>query len=95
MVESWVDTFKMPYREIEKRFRKSELYLLSWRSQEKSIAFQKKIKKPENPSLKSPVPTGMPTDEWGGPAMDKMTGEQQLGFLRAQGLVVPVVLPRK
>lgn len=38
---SWIETFKLPLREIRKRFRKSELILMAWRSQEISANMDK------------------------------------------------------
>lgn len=34
LVASWIETFKMPYHQIERTYRKSELAILGWRSAE-------------------------------------------------------------
>lgn len=41
---SFIDNFKMPLREIEAKFTKSELVLIAWRSQEQYVEMQRGIK---------------------------------------------------
>jgi len=40
-----IETFHLPLREISKRFTKSELVLMGWRSQEMHHGFKKRMKK--------------------------------------------------
>lgn len=47
-VQSWVDWLKMPYPEVEKKFRRSEMALLSWRGREQSVQMSRKFQGQQN-----------------------------------------------
>lgn len=40
-----METFQIPFREIKRRFTKSEIILMAWRSQEQHHNMKKKLKK--------------------------------------------------
>jgi len=43
---SWMDSFKMPIREIHKKYTKSELIMLAWDSRQKAYAMSQMYKRP-------------------------------------------------
>ena len=44
---SLLDTFKMPLREVYRRFTKSELFIMAWRSQEQYVEVVSGLHKPQ------------------------------------------------
>lgn len=91
---SLVEMFREPIGVIQKRFRTSELVLLAWQSRERAANFEKRINKKTEGTDKtfSQPKINLPDvfDEGGSPDLRKMTGEQQLAFLAASGLAVPI-----
>lgn len=85
---SLVEYFKMPRREIEEKFTKSEIFFISWRSQEMSVELTKGMKKAAAPQA-GPAPVGddeLPEECYtdGEPDMRKMTQAQVKKYWRSQ-----------
>jgi len=86
--------FREPLGEIHKRFRISELVLLSWQSRERAAQMEKRFHK--QPKVEFPgFPEGPKVEEFVGedgiPDVRKMSGQQQLAYLGAAGLRVPLI----
>lgn len=103
---SWIEMFQMPYAEVAKKFRKSELFLIGWRSQETALDMQEKIKAPQRLMTQAgesvrrrSAPNGT-TPDWlppecynedGEPEVRKMDSKTALRFLRWAGFGFPVM----
>ena len=97
----------MPLQDIERKFRKSEMTLIAWRSQEQAAEMEKQFQRPaaSSPytlpvapprSLARAGDTPMPIpeecyNEEGEPDIRKMTGNQALSYMRAAGFNLPVI----
>ena len=107
MVQSWVDWMKMPYREVEAKFRRREIVLLSWRGREQAAQTAQKfarqrqqIQMPEFPPPRNPMLTepeevyGEIPEQYltdGEPDVSKMPSELALRHLRSLGFAMPVM----
>lgn len=96
----------MPLQDIERKFRKSEMALLAWRSQEQAVEMERSMKQPHaaqsdfkygppsKPMVPGETPMAIPDscyNEDGEPDIRKMTGNQAVAFMRAAGFNFPVV----
>ena len=92
-----METFHLPLREIRKRFTKSEIVLMGWRSQEQSFNFKKRMAKDDAKSDTSGKkrkeyadaygPEGMPDkyfNEEGDFDLSKVTGEEARAYLEGK-----------
>jgi hypothetical protein len=55
---SWMDTFKLPMREIKKKYTTSELVMMAWDSKQKAVNMNKMYKKPSSTSTVKQEYTG-------------------------------------
>lgn len=83
-----METLRLSQYEIEAKFTKSELGIMSWNSHE-SYARMMKKSKPIAKSEPMPVETEVEGDN---PDLSKMTSAEALRFLRGQGLLFPTML---
>lgn len=86
---SLVEYFKMPRREIEAKFTRSEVFLVSWRSQEMSVELTKGMRNADKTPKKSAAPEksdDLPAECFtnGEPDTRKMTLAQVQKFWRGQ-----------
>jgi hypothetical protein len=97
--------FGLSKRELEEKFKKSELVILAWRSQEMSHNLSEKTKdmgqgqgqrtskgkrRVQDPS----IPEGLPDkffDENGEVNLSKVSGEEAWRYLSMQGIRLPVI----
>lgn len=95
--------FHLSKREIDEKFTKSELYLLSWRSMETAHQMERKVPvdKPME-KMRSygnvQVPADLPKqfyDENGEVNLSKVTGREAYKYLSALGFKMPVMMPKK
>lgn len=92
-----METFKIPLREIRRRFTKSEVVLMAWRSQEQHHAFKQRMKQDSKDVTSSGKkrkhysdaigPERMPDkffDEQGDFNLSKVTGEEARMYFERQ-----------
>jgi hypothetical protein len=106
-----MEALHMPYRDVLKRYTKSEMAIMAWRSQEQSASLKKpKTQVPlvNRPELKVQQTYGADPDvtaleERLGPVANrlgedldlrKLTGQEAIRFLGAQGMRIPFMGPR-
>lgn len=86
--------------EIEERFTKSELGIVSWRSQETYHQMSVKMKKNAPPMVpgvqtqKGIIPEGLPKKFFnaeGEVDLRQVTGVEAWNFMRAQGITLPMI----
>jgi len=98
-VASHIDSFKLPIREIEARYSKSELAIVAWRSQEFAASMDSKISSPSQTASggrkpKQGVPEGTPDkyfNDEGQVDLSKVTGREALNYFASQGIIFPVI----
>jgi hypothetical protein len=88
--------FGLSKREMEKKFRRSELVTLAWRSQEVSVSFETKEGKPQKKRKYSnaQVPQNLPDhfyNEDGEIDLRQVTGPEAYKFMMMQGVKLPVI----
>jgi hypothetical protein len=95
-----IEMFGLSKREIEKKFRRSELSILAWRSQEVSASFDKQTESPaistgkRKKNYAGQVPEGLPDhfyNEDGEIDLRQVTGAEAYKFLMAQGMKLPII----
>lgn len=95
-----VEMFGLSKREIEKKFTRSELILLAWRSQEISAQFAKDTEMPPPSGKKrkhydnAQVPEGLPDhfyNEEGEVDLRQVTGKEAYQYLSRMGLKLPIM----
>jgi hypothetical protein len=57
-VASWMESLKMPMREIRETYTKSEITVMSWRSQEMALNMRSKYHQPPNDGARGPQMPG-------------------------------------
>jgi hypothetical protein len=104
---SWVEMFHMPMKEIEKRFTRSDMTLIAWRSQETSAQMRKRMK---DSASKAPpktitsgrehtyamIPEGLPENfynEENEVDLSKVSSEEALTYFKSFGIYIPVIQP--
>ncbi|MDE2098287.1 MAG: hypothetical protein KGL39_13625 [Patescibacteria group bacterium] len=101
MVQSWVEMLGMPYREIEAKFRRSEMVMMGWQSGERASQMHARSKRNSalmEPGVQPPPqqPQAVPPelcDENGHPDISKMTTNQAMRFMRNLGFAVAMPPP--
>ena len=102
-----VEMFGLSKREIEKKFKRSELLILAWRSQEMSASFEKdsagvrekaeSIKTRRQRKTDGILPEGLPDhffNEDGEVDLRQVTGKEAYEFMMKQGIKLPVIAGR-
>lgn len=104
---SWIETFQAPLHEIEERFKKSELAIVAWSSQEQSEHLRQRMKQSETkgqaqygtpPNAKIPpgssVPEGLPArffNKDGELDLRGVTGMEAWQYMQAIGKRLPYI----
>ena len=91
--------FGLSKRELEKKFRRSELVIMAWRSQEISASLDKPKEDKTTETKKkrfysdAQVPQGLPDrfyNEAGEIDLRNVTGEEAYKFMMSQGIKLPI-----
>ena len=93
-----IELFGLSKREIERKFTRSEIALLAWRSQEIAVALEKSAgmggdAPQRRKAVNAQVPDGLPDrffNEKGEVDLSKVTGEDAWQYMSAQGIKLPV-----
>lgn len=95
-----MEMFGLSKRELEKKFTRSELVLLAWRSQEISASLDSPSSQPPESKTKrkfyfdSQVPEGLPDkffNEDGEVDLRKVTGEEAYKYMSSIGVKLPIM----
>ena len=81
--------FKMSLEELEEKFTKSEMGMMSWSSQESLASMDNKMKTTKRDNEHQEVnleDDGLPRNEFGEVDISKMTGKQAAAYLGSKGL---------
>lgn len=95
-----IEMFGLPKREIEKKFCRSELIMLAWRSQEVSASFDKDAPQAETGNRKkfyldAKVPQGLPDhfyNKEGEVDLRQVTGEEAYKYMSSVGIKLPIMM---
>jgi len=104
-----IELFGMGKREIEKKFTRSEILLMSWRSQEMSYLMKKqtdgimssaqqKAQRHRGKPLSGEIPEGLPDhffNEEGEIDLRQVTGEEAYKYMSSIGIKLPVMPGRR
>lgn len=91
--------FKMSLSEIEAKFTKSEMAIMSWSSQEQTLNLEKKTKNTKKNNFKKPsniekddedLPSHFYNEE-GEIDLRKVTGKEAHRFLSRMGIKIPII----
>jgi hypothetical protein len=94
-----IEMFGLSKREIEKKFTRSELVILAWRSQEISASFERQSGTTpptgkRNFHLGAQVPEGLPDKFYnkdGEVDLRQVTGEEAYKYMSAIGVKLPIM----
>jgi hypothetical protein len=90
--------FGCPMREIEKRFTKSALALMAWRSQEQAAAMERRMEKGSSGDDSGKKVKGVPKhllNEQGELDLRKATHKEVLRMFGSRGIHIPMFPGRK
>jgi hypothetical protein len=94
-----IEMFGCPMREIEKRFTKSALALLAWRSMEQAAAMEKRMESGSSGKGSSKTSShGVPKhllNESGELDLRKATHKEVMKLFGSRGIRIPVIRPSK
>lgn len=102
-----MEALKIPLREVRRRFTKSEMFIMAWRSTEQYHQMMKRMKSPpkslgdvgtngkkRNIPSNAYVPEGVPDkffDKDGNLDCSLVTGDEAVQYLNAVGIKIPVM----
>lgn len=90
----------MPLREIKRKFTKSEIFMLGWRSQEQVVHMKRSMKKPPGNSSRNLLNEDTPSElvvpnhlrnADGELDLRKATAQEAYQIFAAQGIRLPIV----
>lgn len=99
---SQIEMFGLSKRELEKKFTRSELVLLAWRSQEMSASLERQTESPKGAQSAQPkrvyldaqVPQGLPDHFYnkdGEIDLRQVSGEEAYKYMSSVGIKLPIM----